>query len=179
MNEESPRIYLDTNIILDVVEERRKASTLLLEKVKRSKWYCCTSMFALCEAIDIEQQFTHIENMLKKKYSPDQILRKRRQKRISQEERENAIEKVESFFDKYPVEIFAIEKDAWEKALQTMRDLNVSACDSIQIVTALEAKCTVLITNDKELRKYAKKLLSCLKSTEALDKLHRTATTQC
>ena len=171
MPRSNQRVYLDTTVILDVIEGRRKESSSLLRVIKRQEIYCCTSTFALCECIDKEQEFIHIGKMCKRKFSFDDIARNRRQKELNQPERMIAVHKVEDFFRKYPVEIVTIEKDAWERTLKMLADLNVSACDAIQIATAKESKCHIFVSNDGKLGKEAKKKLRWLKAEEALREL--------
>jgi predicted nucleic acid-binding protein len=152
------RIYLDTNVILDVIENRRTASLTLLRKVRELGFYCCTSSFALCETIDKEQEFMHIGNMCKNKCTFDDLLRNKRNKELNTKERQIAIDRVGNFFATYPVVIFNIEGDTWDKAIEALQILNVSASDSVQIATAIANKCSVFITNDEKLLNEAKKI---------------------
>ena len=55
-----------------------------------------------------------------------------------------------------------------------LRDLNVKAPDSIHIATALEADCTVFVTNDEELGKEAKKKIKWAIPKEAYAMLKST-----
>jgi predicted nucleic acid-binding protein len=162
------RIYLDTNVILDVIEKRRTESLSLLKNIKRLNVYCCTSSFALCETIDKEQEFIHIGNMCKKKCTFDELLRNRRQKELNETQRQDAINKINVFFGKFPVEVFIIEGSTWDKAIEILRDLNVSACDAVQIATAIANKCTVFVTNDGKLKDEVDKI-DGLESTSARD----------
>ena len=167
MSEEEPRIYLDTNVILDTIERRKKESLFLLEKIKNEGWYCCTSAYAVCELMDIEQEFLHVGNLLLKRYTLDEIIRRKKSKRLSQEQREDAIDKVRDFFKQYKIEQFTLEEKGWETAYTILRDLNVSAPDAIQLATAKEANCSIFISNDEELGKEAQKILTWMTSTKA------------
>lgn len=112
MKEINHRLFLDTNFLLDIIEQRKDESKVLLERIKESNWYCCTSSFAICELVDKEQEFTYAQNLLvKEKRSIDEILRVRRRKDITQEEREGTIQKVKTFFDKNPIDVFTIGKN--------------------------------------------------------------------
>ena len=165
--EEEPRIYLDTNVILDVIERRRDESLFLIEEIKNEGWYCCTSAYTVCELIDKEQDFLNMGNLLLKKCTVDEILRKRNSKNLSQEQREDAIDKVKGFFKQYNIEQFTLEEKGWETAYEVLRDLNVKASDAVQLATAKEAMCSIFVTNDEKLGKEARKVLTWMTSKNA------------
>jgi predicted nucleic acid-binding protein len=164
-----PRIYVDTNVILDVIERRRKKddSFLLLDKIKNEGWYCCTSAYTICELIDKEQEFLHVGNLLLNRHTLDEILKSRKPKDLSQEQRDDAIDKVRGFFKQYKIEQFTLEEKGWETAYAVLRDLNISASDAIQVATAIEANCSIFISNDGELGKEAQKKLVWMSPTQA------------
>jgi len=165
--ENEPRIYLDTNVILDVIERRRNESLFLLEKIKNESWYCCTSAYTVCELIDKEQEFLHVGNLMLKRYTLDEILRRRKPKQLSQEQRDDAIDKVRDFFKQYKIEQFTLEEKGWETTYTVLRDLDVSASDAIQLATAEEANCSIFVSNDEELGKEAQKILTWMTSEKA------------
>lgn len=164
-----PRIYVDTNVILDVIERRRKKddSFLLLDKRKNECWYCCTSAYTICELIDKEQEFLHTGNLLLKRYTLDEILKSRKPKDLSQEQRDDAIDKVRGFFKQYKIEQFTLEEKGWETAYAVLRDLNVSASDAVQVATAIEAGCSIFVTNDRELGEEVQKKLMWMAPAQA------------
>jgi predicted nucleic acid-binding protein len=168
-----PRIYLDTNVILDVIEggRGRNESLFLLEKIKKEGWYCCTSAYTVCELIDKEQEFLHVGNLLLKRYTLDDILRRKKPKQLSQEQRDDAIDKVRNFFKLHRIEQFTLEEKGWETAYAVLRDLNVSASDAIQLATAKEANCIIFVSNDEELGKEAQKVLTWMTSAKAYKNL--------
>lgn len=162
-----PRIFLDSNVILDVIERRRNESIALLECIKEKDLFCCTSSFAHAELVDIEQEFTHVTNMLGKRLTLGEILRKRREKRLTLEQREDAIDRVRSFFKQYKIETWELDEKGWSTIVEIMRDLNVKAPDSIHIATAVESSCTIFVTNDKELGKEVKKIMKWVTPKQA------------
>ena len=166
-NKEEPRIYIDTNFILDVIERRRDESLFLIEEIKNEDWYCCTSAYTVCELIDKEQEFLHIGKLLLKKCTVDEIIRKRNSKSLNQEQRESAIGRVEAFFKQYNIEQFTPKEKGWETTYEVMRDLNVRASDAVQLATAKEAFCTIFVTNDEKLGKEAQKVLTWMTSKKA------------
>jgi predicted nucleic acid-binding protein len=156
---------------LDVLERRREDSIILLDKIKEIKCYVCTSILSACELIDIEQEFIHWTNMFAKRYTPDEILRKRKSKLLSLEQREDAIEKVKVFFRQYPIETYELDKNGWNIALEILRDLNVTAIDAIHIATAKETECIFFVSNDEELGKEARKIIRWQTPSQTLQML--------
>lgn len=168
------RIFLDSNVILDVIERRKNESIALLEHIREANLFCCTSSFAHAELIDIEQEFTHIMNMLGRRLTLDAILRERRKKRLTLEQRENAIDRVRNFFKQYRIETWELDEKGWSTVIEIMRDLNVKAPDSIHIATALESGCTIFVTSDEELGKEAKKKMKWATPKQAFTMLKST-----
>lgn len=171
MDVRKQRFFIDTNFILDIIEGRKKVSKLLLEKIKELSLPLCTSSFAICELIDKEQEFIYAMNLLtKEKRSIDEIVRVRKQKKISQKEREEAISEVQNFLKNNPVDVFTIRENGWNIALDMLKNLKVDACDSVHIATALEKECSVFITSDKQLGNEIAnaKLMTWLSPEEAL-----------
>ena len=103
----------------------------------------------------------------KKRYTLDEILRRKKPKLLSQEQREDALDKVRNFFKQYRIEQFTLEEKGWETVYEILRDLNVSAPDAIQLATAKEANCTMFLSNDEELGKEAQKILKWMTSGKA------------
>jgi len=174
MAKDVSRFFLDSNVILDVIERRKNESIMLLEYIREAKLFCCTSSFAHAELVDIEQEFTHITNMLGKRFTLNEILRARKQKRLILEQRENAIDRVKDFFKQYRIETWELDEKGWSTVIEVLRDLNVKAPDSIHVATALESGCTFFVTNDEELGKEVKKKIKWVKPSQALDMLKRT-----
>lgn len=167
--EKLPRLYIDTNVFLDVIENRKgkEYSKNLMDLIKTEKWYCCTSVFGICETIDIEQEFMHQENLRREKYTIDDIIRRRKDKKLTQTQRDDALDKVRVFLLQYNIEQFVLANKGWETAFTILRDLNISAPDAVHLATAIENNCTLFITNDGDMEKEARKKIPSLSSKRA------------
>ena len=171
MVKEVHRIFLDSNVILDVIERRKTESIMLLDHIREAKLFCCTSSFTHAELIDIEQEFTHITNMLTKRFTLNEILRQRKKKRLILEQRENAIDRVRDFFKQYKIETWELDEKGWNTVIEVLRDMNVKAPDSIQVATSLESECNLFVTNDQELGKEVNKRIKWVTPSQALNML--------
>lgn len=147
-------VYIDTNIIVDQVERRKSATTDFFARLKGDRdLEAITSIFALVEAVDAEGQIRHIANMVIDRMTWDEIGRKR-EKELTQDEREKAIQKVESFFkENDKVKVYKLKDEGWDTVTEVMKDLNISAPDAIHVATALTKGCAILLSNDSNLLK--------------------------
>lgn len=152
----SQRIFLDSNVILDIVENRDENSKKLLDYICLNKIYCCTSVFAHAESIDKKQEFIHIKNMLDNNTSVDKAIRNRGNKRLSLKQREDVMEDFGNFFNKYNIVTWDLDKYGWEQVIEIMRVFNIKAPDSIHLAVAMIAECTIFTTKDEELLKVVK-----------------------
>ncbi len=150
--------YLDTNVILDYIEQRRNDSIYFFEKIVRTEgWSCCTSYFTILELIDQEQQLRHLGNLLTKRRPLDEIIRMK-QKKLNQDERSEAIAKVDTFFEKYMdnLDIFSLNDDSWDFTIKIMDQLDISAPDALHLTVAIEANVDIFVSNDSDFIKVAK-----------------------
>jgi len=76
---------------------------------------------------------------------------------VTKTRREDAIDRVKDFFKQYRIETWELDEKGWSTAVEIMRDLNIKATDAIHVATALEADCTIFVTNDEELDKQVKR----------------------
>ena len=78
------KIYLDTNIIRDYLENRNPKSVELVELARQKGWECLTSAFTMMELADLEQDSIFFQKtVIRKKWDVDRFLRERRQKTLS------------------------------------------------------------------------------------------------
>ena len=158
-----PHVYLDVNIILDVIRGRKnKASFVLMEKIRKGNIRGCTSAFSLLELIDKEQEYTFIWRMIKDGYSFDEILRERYNRNLKDMDLIEAVEKIDRVFVKrYEdyIDFFYLEGEGWDKAVELMQSANLTCEDAIHLVSALMAGCDLLVSNDQHLLNNAKKVI--------------------
>jgi len=157
-----PHLYLDVNVILDVIRGRKKASLVLMEKIRNGSIRGCTSAFSLLELIDKEQEYTLIWRMIKDGYSFDEILRARNKRNLRDADLIEAVEKIDRIlvkrYKKY-VDFYYLEDEGWDKAVELMQSVNLTSEDAIHLASALMAGCDVLVSSDQNLLENAVKVI--------------------
>ena len=102
-----PHLYLDSNVILDVLRDRRPASLQLMERTKRDEWFVSTSPFAIMEVFDAEQDDRFFQIKVSEGNTVGEVLRIRHQRDLSRQLLEGAQNQRLKNFAKNPV-IFAL-----------------------------------------------------------------------
>lgn len=153
-----PRLYLDTNIIVDIVHGRWADSVKLMERAKKEHWSCVSSRFTYLEWLDNEHEQCYIDNLLAEGYPLSRITRllgNRYQKAHALPRRD--LEKVHRLITnhitttlnivdfKYPV-----AESFWENAEKYCDTLPISVEDAMHLSFAMESECNILITRDKD-----------------------------
>lgn len=160
-----PSIYIDTCIVRDVTERRagREASIeLLLSRIKSKGWSCKMSIFGLMELIDIEQESIFVnKNFFIEKRTLDEIIGSRRNRNLVESEFNKSYQYVIQFMSNYPfVEFVGLNDDGWSLAVIIASYSNLHATDVIHLVSAWQANCDVVVTDDeffiKEAGRYLK-----------------------
>jgi predicted nucleic acid-binding protein len=93
------------------------------------------------------------------------ILRNRGEPDLSDEELKTIYNKMyDNFFKKYKfVQLFYLELEGWEKAIDLSLKSNIATTDLIHLATALLLDCDLLVTSDEFFCKQANKFIpSCL-----------------
>ena len=165
---DSVKFYIDTPVIYDYLKNRHTKSTQFIENIKDNPdWKGYTSSFTSLELLDNLQSLTHMENLaLKELKTLDEIVRKRHQRNLTEEELGKPVKEVGNFFKKFSrnIEVFHLEESGWNRAIKIVSTINVTAKDAIHVATALEAGCDFFITRDGDLIKNIKNLDSIIAS---------------
>jgi predicted nucleic acid-binding protein len=153
-----PRPYLDSNIILDYIRNRKNDSVLLLETIKRRKLRTWTSFYTLLEVIDKEQENKWIWKRAQQGETFDDILRTRYPRNLSRDELRSVYDDVVKKFmaDFVDTDILYLNvpyDEDWDDILQMMVKSNISIGDSIQLDAAIKSGSNVFITRDSGLIK--------------------------
>jgi len=160
-----PHLYLDTNIILDVLRDRRRQGELvslkLLEHAKREKWFISTSPFTLMEILDVEQDDMFFQIKVSEGYTVADVLRIRRQRDLSKQQLDRISRRMD---DKLRIayayiDYWELDPKGFDHAVELARTTNISAPDCLHLATALEAGCDLFVTTDEFLAKEAKEYL--------------------
>lgn len=158
-----PHLYLDTNIILDVLRDRRRHGELislkLLEQAKRNKWYVSASTFATMEILDVEQDDLFFQLRVSEGDTVADVLRIRRQRNLTTAQLDRISKKLQ---DKLSISYdyidqWHLDEKGFNHALELARTTNITATDCIHLATALELGCDVLVTADEFFLKEARK----------------------
>jgi predicted nucleic acid-binding protein len=159
----NPHLYLDTNVIFDVIENRWQPSLLLIERIKAGNWDCSTSRFTVLELLDIKQEEKFIENRQAEGHRLSRVrdyLGQRRQTSIGLAERE-LIEIYKQLHtelkDKCGCVNFEhpIDEKIWDKADDFCSATNIGSTDVIHLASAVILKCDILVTRDQDFRNIA------------------------
>jgi len=160
-----PHIYIDTPILIDVLRDRRTASLRLLEDARQRTWMISTSVFAVMELLDVEQDDRFFILEVTKGRPVSNVLRERYARNLPQGERNSIEKKVRDFLDvRYPfIQYFHLAAEGFNRASGLCANTNMSAPDCLHLATALDAGCDVLITNDEHFLKEAKDYIEACK----------------
>lgn len=147
---EIPHLYLDTAILIDVLRNRRTASTSLLEEARQKAWRVSTSQFAIMELLDVEQDDRFFILEVTKGRTVASVLRERYRRNLDDSERKGIENKVKDFMDvRYPfIQYFHLTADGFNRASGLCARTNLSAPDCLHLATALDARCDILVTTD-------------------------------
>lgn len=156
-----PHLYLDSNVILDVLRDRRPASLQLIERAKRDRWFVSTSPFAIMEALDAEQDDRFFQIKVSEGHTVGEVLRIRRQRDLPRQLLNKISQKIEGKLRiAYShIQYWELKVEGFDRAVELARGSNISAPDCIHLATALEVGCDILITSDDFFMKEAKQYL--------------------
>lgn len=159
-NNKTPKdivFYFDTNVILDIVKDRRPSSVQLLELIMRNNLLCISSQFALMELIEQEKVSEYAKKLLvENKMEINQICREYRQCNLKNEE----LKKFNNDFNEKLrlidyIKFLYLEKDGWEMALQLVKETNILASDCIHLSVFMIVAADCLVTSDSHFAKFA------------------------
>jgi len=162
MKSKKPRIYLDTVILRDCTHNRHDPSKKLVDYAESRKWSCVTSIFAIMELIDIEQEdrFLHKKAFIEK-WSLDKIFTSRKQRDLTTKEFSEVDKYIREFTERnYKfIKLEGLTDEGWSLAIYMATNSNLNAADVIHLVTAWQAGCSIIVTRDEFFIKEARKLL--------------------
>jgi predicted nucleic acid-binding protein len=155
------KLYFDTNIIRDYLENRNTKSIQLLELARQNGWECITSAFTMMEIADLEQDsiFFH-KTVTRKKWDVDKFLRERRQKELTESDYADLDEYLENVPTRLPfINFFNLSEGGWQISQYIASHSVLSAVDTIHLATAYTAGSDIVVTNDTGFIKHGNKIL--------------------
>lgn len=152
-----PRLYLDTNVILDLLRPQRRAESGQLIRVTQGRgWALVTSSFALMESLDIEQENEWILKRVREGEGVDRLLRSRRERHLGADDLLKVQRRLSRFIRQHRVfDWVHLDEDGWATAIGLALQTNLTATDCIHVATAHITRCDVLVTSDEPLRRMA------------------------
>lgn len=161
-----PHLYLDTNVIVDAIDNRWPPSRSLMEKIPTVGWECSTSRYTILEIMNIRQEEKFIDNRLAEGLTLSQAYGKlrgaRRWGRLALKRREllSIYDQVTEALQRYPFIKFQQPLAAlWDDAVEYLAATNTEVPDSIHLATAVGIDCHVLVTRDQDLQKIANEFI--------------------
>ena len=167
-------VFVDANVLLDVLWGRRPSSEELLKLLRACGIPIYTSYLVFLELIDKEQERMFVQNLINEGRTLDYILRVRKNRRLTKDERKEAVDKVYELLKEYGIELLVPRDEGiWETATLVMKDVNVESNDAFHIASAMEAGCNIFVTSDERLGKQVNQIigLKWYKPDELLNEL--------
>lgn len=155
------KLYFDTNILRDYLENRNPKSIELVELARQNNVDCFTSAFTMMELSDLQKDtaFFH-KTVITKKWDVDRFLRERRKKTLSDDDYCEINNYLNTVSVRLPfIKFFNLSEDGWKIAQFISSHSNLSATDTLHLATAYIAHSNVLVTNDQDFIKYGNEVL--------------------
>jgi predicted nucleic acid-binding protein len=169
--------YFDTNVILDVINERKPASKELIQLIKLKNLTCGVSYFGIMESLDILHNLLNVSNKLKEKERLDKICRdhnKSNKRKLTSKELDDEYKRIYILFMEYYKSCIKYEyltDKGWYFAVDIMREHNISAVDAIHIATAKMADYDMFVSSDIDLIQVSKKIIESYIPEKAIKKI--------
>lgn len=156
-------IFLDTNVILDYLENRNKevkeVVTQLLDLHKEDRIVLTTSIFNIAELIDKEFQIYFIKACISERMSGDEIISKLRRdrklyKQVAERNKSRVEKKIRNFIFKNKIEILSPSFDDpkdYKEIYGLIYNYQLRSQDALIVATAILNNATYFLSNDSEL----------------------------
>jgi hypothetical protein len=146
-----PILYFDTNVFLDIIDNRNRDSLNLYRYAWQHKWQCVTSIFAKVETLEVKQIHQFKKEKQRVGYSNKRIKRELGKRdlppcilgSISRSLTARLKSRCEGF-----KQYSCLVEDGWVKAEEVKRKTNLTDKDSIHLAEALAIACDLFLTRD-------------------------------
>lgn len=157
MEDLSPSLYLDTNILISYIHERDIASVNLINRIRQKKWKCITSSLTALELYDVEQLEAWVQNRRVKRWMFDQIMRNYSRRRsnklgLTDEQLASVHTTLHDTFVSLEdcIKFILLNDEISYIAEKLCATTNIGAMDGLHLATAMYMKCNILVTNDND-----------------------------
>jgi predicted nucleic acid-binding protein len=155
-------IFLDTNVMLDYINSRDKKTIYLLNALKQAERVTLTtSIFNMLELLDKHQELRHLSNLfIKQKYSFDEVLRNRREKQLSNEDRDELTGDINDFMNEFSIEVYKpVSESSYETILRILTEIPISSQDAMILGTYADSAAQMFLTKDGALLKEGQRIV--------------------
>lgn len=164
MSSQSPaiRVYLDTNVLLDVIHERQPASQVLFERIRGERWPAVASPFAIAEMLEAEHTEAWAAKLFAQGFTFSYLQRAFNSRRVSHDRLTTAeIDAVQRNLGarlspvRETVTFPVPTADLLDRVVVLCGSSNIETTDAVHVATALSTGCTLFVTGDRELAQLA------------------------
>lgn len=148
-----PSVYLDTNVLIDAFNAKRKLhkeAVLLLELIKEKRWVARTSIFTLIEFTEAQKSNYFAIKKIQEGTEIREIAGLLRNMELSSEEIAELGKRKADFLKGLEIVLVELNADGWSRALELSSNYNVSGPDAIHLSAALQVGCKIIATNDTD-----------------------------
>lgn len=156
-------IFLDTNVILDYLEDRNKDVSEVINQLlhlhKDGSLLLATSIFNIAELIESEFEIHFFGWCIKEKMSYDETIRKRRgnlryYEMVSEKNRNKIEKKIRQFIEDNEIALLHLsinDVEEFEEIYELTLNSYLSSQDAMITATAIANDVTYFLSNDREL----------------------------
>lgn len=169
-----PHIFIDTNVILDIVLNRRNESLGLLEKARQGEWIVSASLFAVAEALDVLQEHRwFLRELNERRREVSSVLRERGNRTLPEDALDEIDRDVNEFLKRrYPfIEYYPLSGTGFNDANGICAKSNIRATDSLHIATAIEVSADLFVTSDGVVLRDGGSFIEVSNPANAIEKL--------
>jgi len=172
-----PILYFDTNVLLDVIDNRSQSSIELFNFLIKRKWSLVTSIFAKVEVCETKQKDEFRRHKLEISWTDEKIKKNIEKRDLTEEvlkclaqQIDSDMGKVSTYFEPFTYLI----DEGWVLAEKIKITTNLTDKDSIHIEEATAIGCDVFLTRDEFLIKSSINYILALTPDELINVLNMT-----
>jgi len=157
-----PTLYFDTNVFLDIIDNRDRNSLDLYRYAYQHKWQCVTSVFAKVEVLEVKQIHQFKREKQQVNWSDKRIKTELHKRDLSTHMLGNISRsltaRLKSIYEGFK-QYSCLVETGWVKVEEIKRKTNLTDKDSIHLAEALAIACDLFISRDDFLLEIAKRYI--------------------
>lgn len=171
----APKVYLDTNVLLDLFYNRRRATTELVVQGRNEQWELASSHFAMTELYDIIQERTWAVRRLNEENEQlNSVIAGRHQRDLPSDTLLRIQTQVTHFTDVLHSELVFYDfagTGSLNAAMAFSAHTNLSAPDCIHLTLAIEIGADLIVTSDRHFITQAESYVPTSRPEDAVPRL--------